>query len=126
MISARALNILFGAAILVYLGYSAARPQIARYLWGEPYKEMMFQCDHGMREHYIAKKAVEFSPSKQSVKNLQASELGLLQCHDYDKTRKKLISWGLDDNDLSLLGIEALEEKEYELYRFVQIHEFRY
>ena len=49
-----------------------------------------------------------------------------MKCHDYDKKRKLLLSKGLTFLDLQSLGLEALEEKEYELRKFVEIHEFRY
>ena len=49
-----------------------------------------------------------------------------MACHDYDKLRKQMISWGLDSDALALIGLEAIEEKAYELDHFVQIHEFRY
>ena len=86
----------------------------------------MYQCDHAMREHYIAKKAVEAETNELSIKNLKSSELGLIRCHEYDKKRKVLLSKGLSESDLQMLGLEALEEKEYELREFVEIHEFRY
>ena len=43
--------------------------------WSADYKELMHQCDNAMREHYIAKKAVEFTPSETTVATLQATEL---------------------------------------------------
>jgi hypothetical protein len=122
----KALNVIALMAVITIGGFSYLRPAIAQSLWAEDYKSNMFQCDHVMREHYIAKMAVEYTPSELTIRNLQSSELGLLDCHEYDKLRKKLISWGLNDNDLSMIGIEALEEQEYELRDFVRIHEFRY
>lgn len=102
------------------------RPALATERWSADYKELMHQCDNAMREHYIAKKAVEFTPSEATVSTLQATELSLMACHDYDKLRKQMISWGLDSDALALIGLEAIEEKAYELDHFVQIHEFRY
>jgi len=49
-----------------------------------------------------------------------------LTCHDYDKLRKKMIMWGLDQDDLSMLGLETMEEKAYDLRTFVETHEFKY
>ena len=86
----------------------------------------MFKCDQVMREHYIAKRAVELSPTADAVRNLEATELGLLDCHEYDKLRKQMLVWGLDEAQLAAIGLEALEEKQYELRRFVEIHEIRY
>ena len=108
------------------LGFQVAMPAVASGLWAEDYKDLMYECDNAMREHFIAKKAVELTPSAASVELLNAAELSLMSCHDYDKLRKRLISWGLDANALSLIGLEAIEEKAYELQHFVQIHEFRY
>ena len=103
-----------------------ARPHVAEQLWAGNYKEAMFRCDQVMREHLIAKTAVEVEISQTSIRNLQAAELGLLDCHEYDKYRKNLVAWGLDQNDLSRIGLEAFEEQAYELQRFVEIHEIRY
>ena len=117
-------------AILTILGfyflYKEYKPAFVYASEGEEYKELMYQCDHAMREHYIAKKAVEAETNELSIKNLKSSELGLIRCHEYDKKRKVLLSKGLSESDLQMLGLEALEEKEYELREFVEIHEFRY
>ena len=86
----------------------------------------MFKCDQVMREHYIAKRAVELSPTPEVVRNLEATEVGLLDCHEYDKLRKRMLVWGLNENQLASIGLEALEEKQYEIRRFIEIHEIRY
>ena len=31
--------------------------------------------------------------NEQTVLNLQAAEVGLLDCHDYDKLRKRMLPW---------------------------------
>ena len=121
-------NLLASLLVLcvAYIAYDESKPLLASTLWANDYKELMFNCDQVMREHYIAKRALEFDSSPVNLRNLQASEVGLLDCHEYDKLRKRLISWGLDGQDLSILGIEALEEQDYELRDFVEIHEIRY
>ena len=116
-------------AIVLVVSYGVAEygaPIVASRLWREDYKGLMFKCGQVMREHYIAKRAVELSPSSETVKNLEATEIGLLDCHEYDKLRKSMLVWGLSEDELASIGIEALEEKQYELRRFVEIHEFRY
>ena len=116
-------------AIILVASYGVAEygaPFIAAQLWREDYKALMFKCDQVMREHYIAKRAVELSPTPDTVRNLEATELGLLDCHDYDKLRKRMLVWGLNEGQLASIGIEALEEKQYELRKFVETHEIRY
>lgn len=101
-------------------------PPLAVHLYRDQYQSAMFQCDHVMREHFIAKKAVEFAPSDTTIKNLEAAEIGLLTCQDYDKLRKKLSAFGVSDAQLGLLGLEALEANSKDVRRFVEIHEIRY
>jgi hypothetical protein len=119
-------NLFVMFSILSFLLYQEYKPAVVYALNGEDYKELMYQCDHAMREHYIAKMAVELDPVDTNIRNLQSTELGLMHCHDYDLKRKELLAEGLTENDLQMLGLEALEEKEYELSQFVEIHEFRY
>ena len=119
-------NLIAIGLVVGYFAWTLGGPVVATSLWGQDYKSLMFKCDHVMREHYIAKRAIEHSPSAETVRNLQATELGLLDCHDYDRLRKRMLVWGVTDERLSQLGLDALEEKAYELRRFVEIHEIRY
>ncbi len=109
-----------------YLGYSLVLPMYVKNTRGEDYKELMYGCDHAMKEHYIAKKAIEATPNGQTIKNLQASELSLMTCHDYDKLRKEMISSGVSPEELSMIGLETMEEKSYDLEHFIKIHEIRF
>ena len=116
-------------AITLVASYGAVEygaPVVASHMWREDYKNLMFKCDQVMREHYIAKRVVELSPTPEGVKNLEATEVGLLDCHEYDKLRKRMLVWGLNENQLASIGLEALEEKQYEIRRFIEIHEIRY
>ena len=116
-------------AIALVIGYGLieyGRPAVAARVWRAEYKDLMFKCDQVMREHFIAKREVEVNPGPEAVKNLEASEVGLLDCHEYDKMRKRMLAWGLALDQLSAIGLEALEEKKYELRDFVNTHEIRY
>ena len=111
-----------GLAIL----YNFASPAVAVYALGNDYKNLMYECDHAMREHFIAKKTVEASPAETSIANLEASEVGLLACHEYDLLRKRMQQFNVSNAGLETLGLNALEEKEFELRAFVKTHEIRY
>lgn len=112
--------------IVLYGAIEYGAPLAAKQIWKEDYKELMFKCDHVMREHFLAKRAVSVEPNETTIKNLQSAEMGLIDCHDYDKLRKKMLVWGVSENRLSEIGLEALEERAYDLRRFVEIHEIRY
>ena len=116
-------------AIILVIGYGIIEyvvPQVALKLNKEDYQSLMFQCDHVMREHFIAKQYVVVEPSEKTIKNLEASEVGLLTCHEYDKLRKKLLSYGASEVQLSMIGLEVMEKKAKDVQRFVEIHEIRY
>lgn len=121
-----ALNILALAVVFFYTAKELAIPRVAEWFYANDYKELVFKCDSVMREHFIAKNQVLHSPSDASIKNLHAAEVGLLACHDYDVLRKRLMNYGLSENDLSRIGLEAIEERAKDVRAFVETHEIRY
>lgn len=116
-----AVFLIFGIGIKLF-----ALPSIAKVLYADEYKEMVFRCDNVMREHFIAKNKVLTKIDDDAVKNLKAAEVGLIQCHDYDKLRKKLINLGLSDSQLGELGLETIEENAGDVRTFVKIHQIKY
>ena len=122
----RITNVLAVVLVFVYGLVEYVVPQVALKLNKDKYQSLMFQCDHVMREHFIAKQLVVVSPSDKAIKNLEASEVGLLSCHEYDKLRKQLLSYGASEVQLSMIGLEVMEEKAKDVQRFVEIHEIRY
>ena len=101
-------------------------PFYAKNFLADNYKELMFQCDNVMRDHMIAKNRLKHEKSSEAIRDLKASEIGLVSCHDYDKLRKTMMSWGLSSEDLSYIGLEAIEENADDLIQYVEIHEFKY
>jgi len=119
-------NVSIAVVVAVWGAHRYARPLAAEMLYGESYQEMMFQCDHVMREHFIAKQLVLEATNQETIRNLEAAEIGLTTCHEYDKLRKDLIKWGMTENDLARLGLEGIEKNARDIRTFVEIHEIRY
>lgn len=92
----------------------------------ERFGRLTYLCDHTMREHLIAKQELARRPNVQNVSDLKAAEVALIECQDYDLLRKRLIAWGLTDNDLALMGLKAIEARGSDLRKVIQIHEIRY
>lgn len=92
----------------------------------EGYARLVHACDSAMKSHLIAKQRVVLRPTKIAVTELKAAELGLLDCQPYDLKRKKLLRWGLSDNDLSELALKAIEANAGSLKKVVEVHEFQY
>jgi hypothetical protein len=119
-------NILAALSVIGIAAKLVAVPVIAKHVYRERYKDLVFQCDEVMRGHFIAKSRAMGAPSEQSIKELRAAEVSLLSCHDYDKMRKRLQALGLSDGELGGLGLEAIEEKARDVRSFVETHEIRY
>ena len=122
----RIANVIAVALVFAYGVKEYVVPHIVLASHKEEYQSLMFQCDHVMREHFIAKQQVLVEPSEMAIKNLDASEVSLLTCHNYDKLRKKILSFGVSEPQLSMVGLELMEEKMTDVRRFVETHEIRY
>tara|TARA_Y100001958_G_C21144649_1_gene482373 strand:- start:192 stop:572 length:381 start_codon:yes stop_codon:yes gene_type:complete len=92
----------------------------------DDYGTLMYKCDAVMKEHFIAKAKVAKSKNEDDINNLLSNEISLIDCHHYDVMRKELISKGLTDDDLSLMGLKVMEAKSIDLENLVRIHEIRY
>jgi hypothetical protein len=120
------LNILASLSCLALGVKYVGAPLYAQYFYANEYKDTMFKCDYAMKEHLIAKNRVIHEKSLGSVERLKLAELGLIDCHSYDLLRKKMLSWGVSESDLSLLGLEIIEAKSEDVRSFVKTHEFKY
>ena len=121
-----ALNALAAVVIIAFGAYRFVVPEVAVAIYAEKYQDMMFECDHAMREHFIAKQMVIGSVTETTVRNLEATEIGLLTCHDYDMMRNELMQLGVSESRLSILGLEAIEQRATDVRTYVDIHEIRY
>ncbi len=118
-------------AIVLMLGVVIG--QLTPLLWtwavmliAEPaYQEATYRCDRAMREHLLAKQKLNATPSLDNVRSLEASEIALIDCQDYDLLRKRLKLLGLNDAALSYMALRAIEAKAKDLQEVVEIHEIR-
>ena len=56
------------------------------------YSNLVYKCDHSMRDHFIAKAEVLKEITEDTLENLDQTELALIDCHEYDLLRKKINS----------------------------------
>jgi hypothetical protein len=97
---------------------------ISRY--SEQFGELTFACDNSMRLHLLASQRLQFEPSKANVESLRQAEVALIDCQEYDLFQKRLIRWGLDENDVSEMALLAIEANASDLKQVVSVHEIRY
>lgn len=116
------------AGIAFILGMFADVPAktIIRYMYQSEYGRLVYICDDAMRSHYIAKNKALETPSELNLAELEITEVALLDCQKYDVLRKRLLSYGLTENDLSLISLKYIEEKSSDLMDVIEIHEINY
>ena len=126
-------NNLYSLFILIFLIgfvggniYHVPYKFVIKSIYKSEYQKAMYKCDNAMRNQFIAKSKIINERNADNAKNLQATEVALIDCHDYDKMRKKLMSLGLVSLDLSSMGLEAIENEAYDLQKIVRIHEIRF
>ena len=95
-------------------------------IYQNDYGKHMYRCDSSMRDHFIAKSKINNSINDENIENLRRTEVALIDCHDYDKLRKKLLKIALSSDDLSYMGLKAIEKKGVDIENLVRIHEIRY
>lgn len=106
--------------------YKLPYKYILKSTYQKEYQKHMYRCDNAMRNQFISKARAAKEPSNKNANDLLASEIALIDCHDYDVFRKKLLTLGLTELDLSSMGLKAIEKEAYDLQKLVRIHEIRY
>ncbi|MBI77364.1 MAG: hypothetical protein CMM53_06250 [Rhodospirillaceae bacterium] len=126
------LSRIFIVVSIFLLGYVSAslhespKKSLIKFIYANEFAQHSFNCDNAMRSHFISKAMLAKKPTKNHISLLDSAELSLIDCHHYDKFRKKLLSLGLDRNDLSAMFLKSLEQNKSELSAFVKEHEIRY
>lgn len=75
------------------------------------------QCANAMDESWFVDQS-----KNESIK--KSSQINLLTCHEYDKTRKRMLISGVSENALAYLGLRALELHQRSAEEFVELHRF--
>lgn len=121
-----------GYALAFFVGVAVGQVVPTLWTWGvilvaEPaYQEATYRCDRAMREHLLARQKLAARPSPENAGNLEASEIALIACQDYDLLRKRLMLLGLDETALGYMALRAIEAKAKDLRDVIEIHEIRY
>ncbi|RHW18555.1 hypothetical protein D1610_07090 [Sphingomonas gilva] len=90
------------------------------------YGLLVEQCDSAMRDHLQAKLQAANAPSRETGMALYAGEVGLIVCQDYDLYQKRLLQWGLSENELAQMRLKAIEARADDLDEVVATHEIRF
>tara|TARA_R110002094_G_scaffold86174_1_gene90047 strand:- start:308 stop:640 length:333 start_codon:yes stop_codon:yes gene_type:complete len=90
------------------------------------YGALVEKCDVAMRDHLQARQRSAQRSSDDVGSELYSAEVGLLICQDYDLYQKRLMQWGLRENELAKMRLLAVEERSTDLEEVVATHEIRF
>lgn len=112
-------------AVLAWVAAPLWREAVMR--WNQDaYGLLVEQCDSAMRDHFQAKQAMAREGDPAARKRLEAGEVGLIVCQDYDLYQKRLLQWGLREDELAQMRLEAIEARSSDLIEVIDTHEIRY
>lgn len=106
------------AFCLLWITKNIVLPLAGIAVYSIQYMELSSNCGSAMNETWF----VEQLENEQLKKS---SQIELLVCHDYDLTRKKMLSMGIPEDFLSYLGLKALELDQDTAEKLVEQHRFR-
>lgn len=116
---------LIAGAVIAWLALPVWREAVMR--WNQrDYGLLVEQCDGAMRDHYQAKMRAADEPSRDTGLALQAGEVELIVCQDYDLYQKRLVQWGLREDELAQMRLKAIEARAGDLDEVVGTHEIRF
>jgi hypothetical protein len=92
----------------------------------QDYGLLVEQCDGAMRDHFQAKQSFDREPTVETANLLKSGEVGLIVCQDYDLYQKRLLQWGLREEELSQMRLRAIEARSTDLQEVIETHEIRF
>lgn len=101
-----------------YLWKNYGLPSYSYHRYKSEFMELTLKCAHAMDSNWY----IEQLESEDIQKS---SEIQLLDCHDYDKLRKIMLSQGVNEYKLSYLGLIALEIHQKPAREMSLHHKFR-
>ena len=110
-----AFKLLVSIFCIVWLSKEVVLPASAAIVLSTKFMDQTIACDHAMEAHWYGE--------DDTVSNLSA-DIQLLDCHDYDETRKLLLMAGLPEVYLSWLGLRALQIHQRPATEMTDAHKF--
>lgn len=106
--------------LAVIITYDYIRPWIADQIYSEEYKRLAFACDMAMHEEASLRQ--KSGDSRETEALILSADVGLMICHDYDKLRKTMLTYGISEDRLAMLGLEVLEVEQITVQQMVDAH----
>lgn len=91
-------------------------PGVAAAALSKRFITQVYKCDSAMDNDWYNR--------QNSPTHAKSDSIQLLDCHDYDKTRKLMLMAGLPESYLSWLGLKSLEIHQQSAVKLAEKHRF--
>jgi len=116
------LNFVFKISVILiaitYLSKEVIIPEFVYQTNKDEYMKLTLDCAFAMDSNWYIEQQTD-------TNLIKSSEIQLLDCHDYDKLRKYMLSSGISEYSLSGLGLVALEINQKPAEQLAKQHKFR-
>jgi len=112
--------VIIAGCLLTIVCVEYLQPLIGKTLYSQQYQKLSIDCDNAMHNEVALREGTV--PSSETPLLSKTAEIELMVCHEYDKTRKKMLVMGVTDNYLSYLTLLALETEKIPVSKMVEPH----
>ncbi|UTM60402.1 TIGR03982 family His-Xaa-Ser system protein [Photobacterium sp. CCB-ST2H9] len=103
---------------IVWLGINFIAPVSAYFYYKKQFMDQTAECSLAMDETWYIEQVG-------SEKLEKTTKVHLMACHEYDKTRKIMLSLRVPEPVLEYLGLEAIELHQRSIEALTEQHRFR-
>lgn len=111
-------KVIVGAFCIGWLVKNVLAPVVGLTLFYGSYLELSSQCANAMDNGW-------FIQQSESEDLKKSADINLLICHDYDKTRKLMLTLGVSEDLLAYIGLKGLELNQHSVEELVKQHRFQ-
>jgi His-Xaa-Ser system protein (TIGR03982 family) len=111
-------RVIVGSFCLIWMLKNVIAPAAGFVFFYNDYLNLSSECADAMDESW-------FLEQKESPSLNKTAQVHLFVCHEYDKTRKIMLSVGVSESALAYIGLKALEINQKSAEQFVEQHRFQ-
>lgn len=113
-------QVVIACCLLGIVFFEYIRPMVTEWVYRNEFMRLSLECDQAMHNEVAIRNLSSEGLLPNSMVVSGAVELAV--CHQYDKLRKRMLIWGVTEEQLALLGLRALEAERIPVGRMVEPH----
>lgn len=113
-------RLVIAGSLLFLIAVEYVRPFAVSWYYQDEYSQLALECDQSMHDE-AALRAGTAGAAKDPALEISGM-VGLAACHQYDVLRKTMLTNGVSEERLALIGLKGLENEQIPVSRMVDPH----